>query len=298
MWRHGKPSRSDRRSAIRRLRYVGHYEGTGPQLEALRVCRPGPRSRAGRRRHRDPRLQRDLGEDAGRSHLRRGPHDDVHGRLRGRRLGPAARPPVRGGVRLPGGRGRGRAGRAGLHVPTRATGRSPRRARSMASTTTARNASAGSRRRHHSRPLATPIAGSRAGRSTRRPGRPSAEEEADGAERSSSSAGRGRSVSSSPATTSGPGRTSSSPGATPTTSPRRWRSWVGGRSLGSRFDLAEPETIAAALADVGPVRRLALVAIERDQNTIADYDIAQAMRLVTLKLVGLHRGRASRCTTG
>ncbi len=60
----------------------------------------------------------------------------------------------------------------------------------------------------------------------------------------------------------------------------------GGRSLGSRFDLAEPETIAPALTDVGPVRRLALVAIERDQNTIADYDIAQALRLVTLKLVG------------
>jgi NAD(P)-dependent dehydrogenase (short-subunit alcohol dehydrogenase family) len=60
----------------------------------------------------------------------------------------------------------------------------------------------------------------------------------------------------------------------------------GGRSLGSRFDLAEPETIAPALADVGPVRRLGLVAIERDQNTIADYDIAQALRLVTLKLVG------------
>jgi NAD(P)-dependent dehydrogenase (short-subunit alcohol dehydrogenase family) len=60
----------------------------------------------------------------------------------------------------------------------------------------------------------------------------------------------------------------------------------GGRSLGSRFDLAEPETIAPALADVGPVRRLALVAIERDQNSVADYDLAQAIRLVTLKLVG------------
>jgi NAD(P)-dependent dehydrogenase (short-subunit alcohol dehydrogenase family) len=60
----------------------------------------------------------------------------------------------------------------------------------------------------------------------------------------------------------------------------------GGRSLGSRFDLAEPETIASALADVGPVRRLALVAIERDQNSVAEYDIAKAVRLVTLKLVG------------
>ena len=37
---------------------------------------------------------------------------------------------------------------------------------------------------------------------------------------------------------------------------------------------------------MGPVRRLALVAIDRDQNSVADYDIARAIRLVTLKLVG------------
>ena len=61
---------------------------------------------------------------------------------------------------------------------------------------------------------------------------------------------------------------------------------LGGRPSGVTFDLAEPTSIAAALAGVGPVRRLALVAIERDQNTVADYDIAQAIRLVTLKLVG------------
>jgi NAD(P)-dependent dehydrogenase (short-subunit alcohol dehydrogenase family) len=60
---------------------------------------------------------------------------------------------------------------------------------------------------------------------------------------------------------------------------------VGG-TRGLRFDLAEPETIAAALADVGPVRRLALAAIERDQNSVAEYDLALAIRLVTLKLVG------------
>ncbi len=58
------------------------------------------------------------------------------------------------------------------------------------------------------------------------------------------------------------------------------------RGAGARFDLAEPTTIAPALAGVGPVRRLALVAIERDQNTVADYDIAKAIHLVTLKLVG------------
>jgi NAD(P)-dependent dehydrogenase (short-subunit alcohol dehydrogenase family) len=52
------------------------------------------------------------------------------------------------------------------------------------------------------------------------------------------------------------------------------------------FDLAEPEAIDAALAGVGPVRRLVLVAIDRDANSIADYSIERAVRLVTLKLVG------------
>ncbi len=55
---------------------------------------------------------------------------------------------------------------------------------------------------------------------------------------------------------------------------------------GVTFDLAEPATIAAALAGVGPVRRLVLCAIDRDQNTVRDYDITRAIRLVTLKLVG------------
>jgi NAD(P)-dependent dehydrogenase (short-subunit alcohol dehydrogenase family) len=61
---------------------------------------------------------------------------------------------------------------------------------------------------------------------------------------------------------------------------------AGGRIRGLSFDLARPETIAPALADVGPVRRLALVAIDRDQNTVRAYDIAKALHLVTLKLVG------------
>jgi NAD(P)-dependent dehydrogenase (short-subunit alcohol dehydrogenase family) len=52
------------------------------------------------------------------------------------------------------------------------------------------------------------------------------------------------------------------------------------------FDLAEPDAIDAALAGVGPVRRLVLVAIDRDANSIADYSIERATRLVTLKLVG------------
>ncbi len=59
-----------------------------------------------------------------------------------------------------------------------------------------------------------------------------------------------------------------------------------GSVRGAVFDLATPESISAGLADVGPVRRLALVAIDRDQNSTKDYDITKAMYLVTLKLIG------------
>ena len=59
-----------------------------------------------------------------------------------------------------------------------------------------------------------------------------------------------------------------------------------GNVRGLTFDLAEPHGIAAALADVGPVRHLVLAAIDRDSNTVREYDIERALRLVTLKLVG------------
>jgi NAD(P)-dependent dehydrogenase (short-subunit alcohol dehydrogenase family) len=58
----------------------------------------------------------------------------------------------------------------------------------------------------------------------------------------------------------------------------------GVRGLG--LDLAEPAEIASRVADIGPVDGLVLSAVERDQNTIQDYDIVGATRLVTLKLVG------------
>lgn len=61
---------------------------------------------------------------------------------------------------------------------------------------------------------------------------------------------------------------------------------IGHGVQGVTFDLAEPTTIRSALAAVGPVQRLVLCAIDRDQNTVRDYDIARAIRLVTLKLVG------------
>jgi NAD(P)-dependent dehydrogenase (short-subunit alcohol dehydrogenase family) len=52
------------------------------------------------------------------------------------------------------------------------------------------------------------------------------------------------------------------------------------------FDLAEPDRIAGALADVDAVDHLVLAAIERDYNSVQEYDVGLALRLVTLKLVG------------
>jgi NAD(P)-dependent dehydrogenase (short-subunit alcohol dehydrogenase family) len=51
-------------------------------------------------------------------------------------------------------------------------------------------------------------------------------------------------------------------------------------------DVSEPETIAASLAGIGHVDGLVLAAIERDANTIREYDVARARRLVVLKLIG------------
>ena len=61
---------------------------------------------------------------------------------------------------------------------------------------------------------------------------------------------------------------------------------LGASVEGLAFDLSEPATIASALADLGSVDRLALAALDRDLNTVKDYDIEAAIRLVTLKLVG------------
>ena len=61
---------------------------------------------------------------------------------------------------------------------------------------------------------------------------------------------------------------------------------IGTSARGIGFDLAAPQTIADALADVGPVDHLVLAAIERDVNKVQEYDIEAALRLVTLKLVG------------
>lgn len=61
---------------------------------------------------------------------------------------------------------------------------------------------------------------------------------------------------------------------------------IGGKAKSLALDLAAPEQIAGRLAGIGPVKYLVLAAIERDQNTVKDYNLAGAIRLVTLKLVG------------
>lgn len=61
---------------------------------------------------------------------------------------------------------------------------------------------------------------------------------------------------------------------------------LGDNVTGIGFDLGEPETIANALADVGTVDHLVLAGVDRDQNAVRNYDMAGALRLVTVKLVG------------
>ncbi|MGH3733137.1 MAG: SDR family NAD(P)-dependent oxidoreductase [Acidimicrobiales bacterium] len=61
---------------------------------------------------------------------------------------------------------------------------------------------------------------------------------------------------------------------------------IGQGTVPIAVDLARPETIADALAGVPIVDDLVIAAIERDSNTLGNYDVAAAIRLVTLKLVG------------
>jgi NAD(P)-dependent dehydrogenase (short-subunit alcohol dehydrogenase family) len=61
---------------------------------------------------------------------------------------------------------------------------------------------------------------------------------------------------------------------------------IGGKTRGVAFDLAEPHSIAERLGDVGAVQHVVLAAIDRDTNSVREYDLDAAIRLVTLKLVG------------
>ena len=61
---------------------------------------------------------------------------------------------------------------------------------------------------------------------------------------------------------------------------------LGPSARGIALELAQPETIEAALADVDAVEHLVITAIEQAANTVADFDVTQAARSVTVKLVG------------
>jgi NAD(P)-dependent dehydrogenase (short-subunit alcohol dehydrogenase family) len=61
---------------------------------------------------------------------------------------------------------------------------------------------------------------------------------------------------------------------------------IGGETSGLGFDLTRPNDIAGALAGIPRIDHLVLTAIDRDQNTAADYNVDRGLRLATLKLVG------------
>ncbi|MDR7555270.1 MAG: SDR family oxidoreductase [Armatimonadota bacterium] len=61
---------------------------------------------------------------------------------------------------------------------------------------------------------------------------------------------------------------------------------LGSTVRGVGVDLTRPHEVAGRLADVGPVSGLVLAAIDRDRNSVREYDVAGALNLVTLKLVG------------
>ena len=61
---------------------------------------------------------------------------------------------------------------------------------------------------------------------------------------------------------------------------------IGGNCIGLAVDLSNPHEIGNALAGVEDVQHLALVALHRDENKVREYNIDEAIKLVTLKLVG------------
>jgi NAD(P)-dependent dehydrogenase (short-subunit alcohol dehydrogenase family) len=61
---------------------------------------------------------------------------------------------------------------------------------------------------------------------------------------------------------------------------------LGGTTRGMALELTAVDAIAPALSEIERVDHVVLTAIDRDHNTAAGYDIAAALNLVTLKLVG------------
>jgi NAD(P)-dependent dehydrogenase (short-subunit alcohol dehydrogenase family) len=61
---------------------------------------------------------------------------------------------------------------------------------------------------------------------------------------------------------------------------------VGANARGIAVDLARPETIAGAFEEGLEVESLVITAVEQAVNSVGDFDIEQAVRSVTVKLVG------------
>jgi NAD(P)-dependent dehydrogenase (short-subunit alcohol dehydrogenase family) len=61
---------------------------------------------------------------------------------------------------------------------------------------------------------------------------------------------------------------------------------IGPTARGLSLDLSQPDTIDAALADVPGVDALVITAIEQGFNSLREFDIAGAIKSVTVKLVG------------
>jgi NAD(P)-dependent dehydrogenase (short-subunit alcohol dehydrogenase family) len=61
---------------------------------------------------------------------------------------------------------------------------------------------------------------------------------------------------------------------------------LGRGATGVALDLTMPHGIKEALRNVPEVRCVAIAAIDRDSNTVRNYDIDRALKLTTMKLVG------------
>jgi NAD(P)-dependent dehydrogenase (short-subunit alcohol dehydrogenase family) len=61
---------------------------------------------------------------------------------------------------------------------------------------------------------------------------------------------------------------------------------LGGDAYGLAIDVADPSTIGASLRGVEHVDKLVIAAIMRDDNSVRNYDVAGAIQLSTMKLVG------------
>ena len=61
---------------------------------------------------------------------------------------------------------------------------------------------------------------------------------------------------------------------------------IGSGARAIAVDLSMPHRIGASLQGLDQLDHIVLAAIERDSNTLRDYDVARAIRLATIKLVG------------